>query len=90
VELDLASNQLSGSIPDSLGSVANLYYLALFNNQLTGSIPSFVGNLTNLRYLYLNNNLRIPGISATHSGANPATHSGLNPSTLGAKRRWSY
>ncbi|MYN63755.1 MAG: PEGA domain-containing protein, partial [Acidobacteria bacterium] len=46
--LDLFGNQLTGSIPSSLGSLTNLEYLHLGGNQLTGSIPSSLGSLTNL------------------------------------------
>ena len=54
--LDLRSNQLSGSIPDELGNMANLEYLYLMGNQLTGSIPVELGNLISLQYLYLSAN----------------------------------
>ena len=46
------SNQLSGTIPTSLGSLTNLTELYLNNNQLSGTIPASLGNLTNL-HLYL-------------------------------------
>jgi len=54
--LDLASNQLSGSIPPELGNLTNLQYLSLGGNQLSGSIPPELGNLTNLQGLYLYDN----------------------------------
>ena len=38
--LNLAFNQLTGSIPSSLGSLSNLEGLWLYDNQLTGSIPA--------------------------------------------------
>jgi hypothetical protein len=53
--LYLLNNQLSGSIPSSLGNL-NVSYLYLNNNQLSGSIPSSLGNLINLAFLLLNNN----------------------------------
>ncbi len=55
-DLDLSSNNLTGSIPSELGSISNLDYLGLDYNQLSGSIPAELGNLTNLLNLYLNNN----------------------------------
>ena len=51
--LSLAANQLTGSIPSSLGSLTNLDRLQLDGNQLTGSIPSSLGSLTNLTRLDL-------------------------------------
>ena len=55
-ELNLSSNQLTGSIPPEIGNLTNLTYLVLFGNQLTGEIPSEIGNLTNLTSLQLSNN----------------------------------
>jgi len=52
-ELDLGSNQLTGSIPLQLGNLTNLSYLSLRENQLTGSIPPELGDLINLSYLSL-------------------------------------
>ena len=54
--LELGDNQLTGSIPSSLGSPTNLAYLDLSRNQLTGSIPSSLGNLTNLARLEFSSN----------------------------------
>ena len=55
-ELELLDNQLTGSIPSSLGSLTNLENLNLYYNQLTGSIPSSLGSLTNLERLVLRDN----------------------------------
>jgi hypothetical protein len=57
----LSSNWLSGSIPATLGNLANLQSLDLssyenydeFYNYLTGSIPPELGNLANLQWLGL-------------------------------------
>ena len=54
--LHLGENQLSGTIPASLGSLTRLEYLDLFRNQLSGSIPSSLGSLTRLRQLNLDGN----------------------------------
>ena len=60
--LDLINNQLTGEIPEELGSLTNLRVLNLQYNQLTGEIPAELGNLTILTILtilgvlYLNNN----------------------------------
>jgi Leucine-rich repeat (LRR) protein len=62
--IDLAYNQLSGSIPAALGSLTNLRILYLFDNQLSGGIPPELGSLTNLVHLYLDNNQLSGGIPA--------------------------
>jgi hypothetical protein len=54
--LNLFNNQLSGSIPDSLGNLSNLWWLHLGSNQLSGSIPGSFGNLSNLSNLRLYSN----------------------------------
>ncbi|MFK7981874.1 MAG: hypothetical protein AB8G86_17970, partial [Saprospiraceae bacterium] len=46
--LNLSSNQLTGSIPSTVGNLTNLTSFTLQLNQLTGSIPPEIGNLTNL------------------------------------------
>ncbi len=52
--LALSNNQLSGEIPNSLGS-SNLRTILLSNNQLSGEIPGSLGNL-DLVHLNLSNN----------------------------------
>ena len=59
--LYLFGNQLSGSIPSSLGSLANLKYLELSSNELSGSIPSSLGSLANLERLDLSYNFELTG-----------------------------
>jgi len=54
--LYLSVNQLSGTIPDSLGSLSNLVSLELSHNQLSGPIPDSLGSLSNLESLELSNN----------------------------------
>jgi Leucine-rich repeat (LRR) protein len=53
-QIDLRSNQLTGSIPD-FSAFTNLQTLSLDSNQLSGSIPDFSA-LTNLQNLYFRNN----------------------------------
>ncbi|KAG5246997.1 leucine-rich repeat receptor protein [Salix suchowensis] len=54
-ELNLASNALSGKIPDGIGGMSVLNYLDLSNNRLSGKIPPGLQNLR-LNQLNLSNN----------------------------------
>ena len=48
-----ANNDLSGSLPASLGALLLLQYLDLHSNGLTGSVPNAMSTLTGLQYLDL-------------------------------------
>ena len=52
----LWGNELTGTIPAELGSLANLVQLQLWENQLTGTIPSQLGSLATLEVLALDDN----------------------------------
>ena len=51
--LELADNELSGSIPAELGLFTGLRTLDLSGNRLSGPIPDELANLANLELLYL-------------------------------------
>jgi hypothetical protein len=51
--LYLSSNNLAGSIPNTLGNLSSLGGLEMSSNQLSGSIPSALGSLPSLRSLDL-------------------------------------
>jgi Leucine-rich repeat (LRR) protein len=55
--LNLASNQLEGTIPDSVAELPYLSILFLEENKLTGTIPAPIGNMTELTFFYVNDNL---------------------------------
>jgi len=59
--LDLSFNNISGELPNQLGTLSNLTYLVLFGNKLTGKIPSWVWALRKLTILELRGN-KISGI----------------------------
>ena len=54
--LELGDNGLTGSIPSTLGSLANLERLNLSSNELSGPIPIALGRLANLFFLNLSRN----------------------------------
>ncbi len=61
-QINLGSNNLSGSIPAELGSLSALSKLDLGGNRLTGYIPAQLGNIGNLLTLSLANNQLSGGI----------------------------
>ncbi len=66
--LFLSSNNLTGSIPPELGSLANLTYLALGRNAVTGEIPPELADLSSLTTLALGGNALTGSIPAELGG----------------------
>src|SRR6185312_13351010 len=60
--LDLSVNNLTGTIPTSIGNLKGLNALFLSWNNLTGSIPPTLGDLPNIQTLYLFQNRLTGGI----------------------------
>jgi ketosteroid isomerase-like protein len=56
IELSLGDNHLTGSIPGSIGNLANLQVLKMFGNQLSGNIPAQLRNLASISQLSLDYN----------------------------------
>ena len=56
LQLILANNDLSGSIPWELRNLDGLVFLDLSNNDLSGGIPPWLGDFSGLRELNLGNN----------------------------------
>ena len=46
-------NNLSGTLPETIGNLTKVEVLKLKTNNLSGSIPSSIGNMTSLRWLAL-------------------------------------
>ena len=65
--LQLHDSQLTGAIPNEMGSLANLQSMSLSSNQLTGPIPAWLGDLTDLYGLSLWGN-RLSGPIPTSLG----------------------
>lgn len=59
--LSLAENNLSGSLPASLGNLTGLTRIGMNDNNITGSIPVETGNLVNLEYLNISANASLDG-----------------------------
>ncbi|PRP88303.1 hypothetical protein PROFUN_03412 [Planoprotostelium fungivorum] len=67
IYVDLASNNLTGAIPDSFGYLSTRFvFINLSNNRITGPIPSSINNLTskppNLSDLHLTNTLDVAAL----------------------------
>ena len=54
--LSLASNSISGDIPDSVSAIPGLVHMDLSSNKLNGSVPKFLSEMRNLKHLNLANN----------------------------------
>ncbi len=54
--INLANNQLAGTIPETLSDLTQLTHLDLSNNQYTGNIPLVIGLIPNLQSLALSHN----------------------------------
>lgn len=54
--IDLSSNLLNGTIPDTIGSLTSLANLWIANNFFTGTLPRSLLNLRNLQALVVANN----------------------------------
>lgn len=52
----MGSNQLTGSIPSTLGMINDLAGLSIYDNFLSGTVPSELSNLSSLQLLYLDEN----------------------------------
>ncbi|CAI8595447.1 unnamed protein product [Vicia faba] len=65
IALNLSHNNLSDTIPDSLGSLQMLESLYLNDNQLIGEIPSSIGDLLSLLVCNVSNNKLIGTVPDT-------------------------
>lgn len=56
MQLELASNGLSGELPPEIGNLSKLWFLRLGDNDLSGQLPSELGRLLDLLDLWLPGN----------------------------------
>ena len=73
--LDLHGNNLTGTIPSEIATLANLSTLDLHGNQLGGTIPLEIGNMASLTYLNLsyNHDLQLTVTSTPSSFCNTSS-----------------
>jgi len=102
IKVIVSNNNLTGTIPASLGNLTSLTQLFLLGNQLTGSIPAELGNLTNLTHLELYSNQLSGSIPASLGNLSKLTAlylssnqlNGTIPSSLGSLNKlaslWLY
>ena len=50
-------NQMTGTIPTSLGLLSNLFAIGSWDNSFSGSLPTELGNLTKMKWLLTQRNL---------------------------------
>ncbi|KAG2586963.1 hypothetical protein PVAP13_5NG087681 [Panicum virgatum] len=56
IVLNLAMNELSGTIPETIGNIRGLQQMSLAHNNLSGPIPAILQNLASLSVLDLSSN----------------------------------
>ena len=90
--LDMASNQLAGSLPDGIPVNNRLGFFAVYENQIGGTIPVNLKNLQSLVHLDLSSNsfegpipeelAEIEGLWVLFLSNNPNLDSGVVPETF--------
>lgn len=67
-ELDLASNNIKGTLPTSFEMSDNILTISLSDNAFSGTIHEYLGNTPSINYLYLDGNSLMGTIPSTFSG----------------------
>ncbi|GER38925.1 leucine-rich repeat protein kinase family protein, partial [Striga asiatica] len=81
IHLLLENNQLSGSIPLTLGLVQTLEVVRLDRNSLSGPVPENLNNLTSVQELFLGNN-RLTGLVPDLTGMNTLNYVDMSNNTF--------
>ena len=100
IQLDLSGNNLTGSLPTSIGNLTELRYLNLKQNNIESTIPSSIGNMVNLTHLLLNGRVEDmsssgnfhPGKPGGGHGSDERTNqfSGQIPTSIGNLKNLKY
>ncbi|CAA0840062.1 Leucine-rich repeat protein kinase family protein [Striga hermonthica] len=77
----LENNQLSGSIPSTLGLVQTLEVVRLDRNTLSGPVPENLNNLTSVQELFLANN-RLTGLVPDLTGMSALNYVDMSNNTF--------
>ncbi|KAL3620749.1 hypothetical protein CASFOL_035661 [Castilleja foliolosa] len=83
IHLLLENNQLTGTIPSTLGLVSTLEVVRLDRNALSGSVPRDLSNLTSVQELFLANN-RLTGPVPDLTGMNLLNYVDMSNNTFDA------
>ena len=70
VELLLSQNNMTGTVPASLGTITTLKKVNFFSNNLSGTMPDIWGSMQDLKFLDLSSNAFTGIIPQTIYGAN--------------------
>ncbi|XP_050367286.1 leucine-rich repeat receptor protein kinase HPCA1-like isoform X2 [Argentina anserina] len=81
IHLIFDRNNLSGSIPSTVGLVQTLLAIRLDENSLTGAVPTSLNNLTNVAELHLANNM-LTGPIPNLTGMNLLSYVDLSNNTF--------
>lgn len=55
-KLSLSKNNVTGTLPNSIGNLSNLTQLILSSNEIGGTLPTTLGQMTGLRGIHISNN----------------------------------
>ncbi|MCG3192800.1 MAG: hypothetical protein DIJKHBIC_02047 [Thermoanaerobaculia bacterium] len=80
--LNLSFNNLSGTVPASIGNFSGLRYLYMAAGALTGPLPQEIGNLSNLISIWMSANQLSGPIPATIGNLSFLSHLDLNSNML--------
>uniref|UniRef100_M4CN72 non-specific serine/threonine protein kinase n=1 Tax=Brassica campestris TaxID=3711 RepID=M4CN72_BRACM len=73
-ELLLSGNQLTGTLPQELGSLSNLLILQIDYNGISGDLPTSLANLKKLKHFHMNNNSITGQIPPEYSSLSDVLH----------------